>query len=178
MRPALADDVDLLINNAGVLSFGSLADASADDIRRDMEVNYFGTLGVVRAFLPALKRSGNADIVNVASIVSFVSFPMLGGYSASKAALYSMTQGLRTELAPLGIRVHSVNPGPIDTDMAADIELDKTSPEETARNILAGIDSGNGDIFPDPVGEQMFGVWRDDYRQLEANVAAMAAQSQ
>ena len=112
-----ADDVDLLINNAGVLSFGGLADAAADDLRRDMEVNYFGTLDVVRAFLPTLKRSGNADIVNVASIVSFVSFPMLGGYSASKAALYSVTQGLRTELAPLGIRVHSVNPGPIDTDM-------------------------------------------------------------
>ena len=173
-----ADDVDLLINNAGVLSFGGLADAAADDLRRDMEVNYFGTLDVVRAFLPTLKRSGNADIVNVASIVSFVSFPMLGGYSASKAALYSVTQGLRTELAPLGIRVHSVNPGPIDTDMAADIEMDKTSPEETARNILTGIETGNGDIFPDPAGEQMFGVWRDDYRQLEANVAAMAAENQ
>ncbi|MEO1204530.1 MAG: SDR family oxidoreductase, partial [Pseudomonadota bacterium] len=132
-----ASDVAILFNNAGTLQFGSLLDEPVETVQADMNVNYFGTLAMTRAFAPVLERNKNAAIVNVASIVAFVNMPGIGGYSASKAALFSMSQGLRIELAPRGISVHTVNPGPIDTDMAASMEMEKATPEDTARNILA-----------------------------------------
>ena len=104
---------------------------------------------------------------------SAINFPVLGGYSASKAALFSLSQGLRIELAPRGISVHTVNPGPIDTDLARGLEMDKTSPEETARRIVLGLQNDEADIFPDPGGEQMFGVWQGNYRDLEQAVYEM-----
>ena len=168
-----AGDVDLLINNAGVAGFASLIDGSSDLIERDMRTNYFGTLDMVRAFVPVLEGKPEAAIVNVVTIGAFVNFPFLGGYSASKAALFSLSQGIRIELAPRGISVHTVNPGPIDTDMAKDIDMDKTTPEETARNLLAGVKAGEADIFPDPASQQMFGVWRGNYRDLEQAVYEM-----
>ena len=168
-----ASDLDVLINNAGVASFGSLLDAPLNDIERDMNVNYYATLNVIRAFAPILEARDNATIVNVVTIAAFVNFPSLGGYSASKAALFSLSQGLRMELAQRGITVHTVNPGPIDTDMAKEIELDKTSPEEAARNLVAGIESGEADILPDAAAENMFSVWKDDYRKLEQAVKEM-----
>lgn len=170
-----AGDVDLLINNAGVAAFTSLVDGPIDLIQRDMDINYYGTLSAIRAFLPVLKKSKEAAIVNIASIASFVNFPMLGGYSASKAALFSLSQGMRIELANQGIAVHSVNPGPIDTDMAKDFDADKATPESTADNILAGIEADVADIFPDAGGQQMIDVWKQDYRELENMVAQMAA---
>ena len=168
-----ADDIDLLINNAGVAAFIGLADGDAELIRRDMDVNYFGTLEMVRRFVPVLEQKPAAAIVNVVTIAAFVNFPGLGGYSASKAALFSASQGLRIDLASRGIAVHTVNPGPIDTDMARDLDMDKTSPEETARNILAGLEAGEADIFPDAGGRQMFDVWRGNYRDLEKVVYDM-----
>ncbi|MEO1201484.1 MAG: short-chain dehydrogenase, partial [Pseudomonadota bacterium] len=84
-----------------------------------------------------------------------------------------MSQGLRIELAPRGISVHTVNPGPIDTDMAASMEMEKATPEDTARNILAAIAEGEADIFPDAFSQQMFGLWRGNYRDLEQAVYDM-----
>ncbi len=173
----LADDVDLLINNAGTAAFASVLDAPFEALAGDLEVNYYGTLRVMREFLPALERAqGEAAIVNVVTIAAFVNFPGLGGYSASKAALFSATQGIRMQLAPKGISVHTVNPGPIDTDMAKDLTMDKTSPEEAARNIVAGLKGDQAEIFPDPAAQQMFEVWNGDYRELERMVADMSAE--
>ncbi len=168
-----ASDVDLLINNAGILGFASLLDDDNEFVRRDMEVNYYGTLDVVKRFVPVLEGKQGAALVNVVTIAAFVNFPGIGGYSASKAALFSATQGMRIELEPRGIAVHTVNPGPIDTDMAKDLEMDKASPEETASNILAGLEADEADIFPDPMGKQMFDVWRGNYRDLEQAVFQM-----
>ncbi len=168
-----AADVDLLINNAGTAAFASLLDAPLDVIASDMNTNYYGTLNVVRAFVPVLEKQRDAAIVNVVTIAAFVNFPSLGGYSASKAALFSLSQGIRMELAPRGIKVHTVNPGPIDTDMAKDLEMDKTSADEAAQNILAGLEQDVADILPDAAAEQMFDVWKQDYRQLESMVYDM-----
>ena len=84
-----AKDATLLINNAGALEFGSQISADLAGIRRDFETNYFGTLQVTRAFVPALEANKNGAIVNVLAVVSLVSIPGLGGYSASKAAAHS-----------------------------------------------------------------------------------------
>jgi len=169
----VAGDIDLLINNAGVAAFTSLLTGPRELLERDMRTNYFGTLDMVRAFVPVLGNKQDAAIVNVVTIAALVNFPMAGGYSASKAALYSLSQGIRIELASTGISVHTVNPGPIDTDMARDFPADKANPEETAENILIGIEGNEQDIFPDAFGRQLFDVWRNDYRDLEKIVLDM-----
>lgn len=168
-----ASDIDLLLNNAGVLSFVSALTGPMADINRDMAVNYFGLLKMMRAFIPVLEAKTGAAvshspaIVNVASIASFVNFPFHGGYCASKAAAFSITQCARIELQKKGIQVHSVNPGPIDTDMTKDVAMEKASPEATANIICNELEAGNEDIFPDPTGAEMFALWKEDYKKLE-----------
>ncbi len=168
-----AVDVDLLINNAGVAAFTSLLDGPLELLQRDMGTNYFGTLDMVRSFVPVLETKRDAAIVNVVTIAAFVNFPMVGGYSASKSALFSLSQGIRIELATRGIAVHTVNPGPIDTDLAADFPAEKASPESTAENILAALENGEIDIFPDVGSQEMITVWKKDYRELEQMVNQM-----
>ena len=153
-------DVDLLINNAGIANYTGLI--AADDLssaRQEMEVNYFATLAMIRAFAPILKKNGGGALVNLLSVASLVNFPILGSYCASKAALHSLTQGVRAELAAQGTQVTGVFPGPIDTDMAKGIEMEKGSPEEIALGTLAGIEKGEEDIFIDAMAVQL----RQDY---------------
>ncbi len=143
-----AGSINLLINNAGVANFnGLIAGENLDGARQEMEVNYFGTLSMIRAFAPVLKKNGGGAIVNVLSIASLASLPVLGSYSASKAALYSLTQGVRAELAQQGTHVLGVYPGPIDTDMAKDFPMEKSSPQETADGTLQAIEED--DVFID-----------------------------
>ncbi len=168
-----AADVDLLINNAGVAAFSSILDGPRDLVERDMNTNYFGTLDMVRAFVPVLETKKDAAIVNVVTIAAFANFPIVGGYSASKSALFSLSQGIRIELASKGIAVHTVNPGPVDTELAKEFPADKVSAESAAENILTGLENDEADIFPDEFGQQMFEVWKHDYRDLERMVFDM-----
>jgi NAD(P)-dependent dehydrogenase (short-subunit alcohol dehydrogenase family) len=168
-----AADVDVLINNAGVASFSSILDGPRDLVERDMNTNYYGTLDMVRAFVPVLESKKDATIVNIVTIAAFANFPIIGGYSASKAALFSLSQGIRIELATRGIAVHTVNPGPIDTELAKEFPIDKADTNVTADNILNALEDGEADIFPDEAGRQMFATWKHDYRDLEAMVSEM-----
>lgn len=170
---AAASDVRLLVNNAGVLSSGSVLESPEDAVRRDMEVNYFGTLAVSRAFAPVLEANGGGVLVNVLSVVSLASMPALGGYNASKAAAWSATQSLRAELGKRGIAVVSVFPGPIDTDMAKDLALDKTSPRVVAREVLEGIEAGTEDVFPDPMAKEVQAGWSVDPKAVERQFGAL-----
>jgi NAD(P)-dependent dehydrogenase (short-subunit alcohol dehydrogenase family) len=169
----LASDVDILVNNAGVAAFTSLLEGRDELLRRDMETNYFGTLDMVRQFVPVLKAQSDAAIVNIVSIVAFVNFPVIGGYSASKSALFSLSQGIRNELSGKGITVHTVNPGPIDTELASEFPMEKASTESTVDNMLTALENDEADIFPDVVSQEMIGVWKEDYRQLEQMVTEM-----
>jgi NAD(P)-dependent dehydrogenase (short-subunit alcohol dehydrogenase family) len=164
-----ATDVDLVINNAGVLASTSVLDATVGDLQRDLDTNYFGVLYAARAFVPVL-RPGSA-IVNVLSVVSLASVPALGGYSASKAAAWSLTQSLRADLAPRGVRVHAAFPGPIDTDMIRDLDLPKTSPAEVARALLDGVAADRNEIFPDPMSADVGTTWAHDPRAVERRLA-------
>lgn len=168
-----ASDTDILINNAGVAAMASLLTSPVEDLKRDMDTNYYGTLNMVREFVPALEAKKDSAIVNVVTIGAFVNFPNIGGYSASKAALFSMSQGIRIELQTKGIAVHTVNPGPIDTDMTKDFQMDKTSPQITAENIVNSLEQGEVDIFPDPGSKGMFDLWNSNYRDLENAVSQM-----
>lgn len=169
-----ASDVTLLINNAGVQSASHVLTASAESFDADFRTNVFGPLAVIKALLPALERAhGGATIVNVLSLSSLSSFPPLGGYAASKAAAYSVTQGLRPELRRRGIALLAALPGPIDTDMTAQLDLPKTSAAEVARAVLAGIECGDEEIFPDPMSQQLGGMWTTNPKALERTMGAI-----
>lgn len=163
-----APDVTLLINNAGVLGSFDVLQTSPDELAADFRTNVQGTLAVVKAFLPVLERApAGATIVNVLSLASLASCPSLGGYSASKAAAYSITQALRPALKAKRIDVLAALPGPIDTDMVKLLQMPKTSPAETAKGLLAGIARGDEEIFPDPMAQQMGALWNKSPKEYE-----------
>ena len=171
--PMEAPDVNLLINNAGVLDFGGILDAPLDTVVREFETNFYGKLVLARAFAPVIEKNGGGAIVNMLTLVALASMPGLGVYNASKAAAWSMTQSLRANLAGKGIAVHGVFPGAVDTDMIAAVEMPKTSAADVARAIVAGIDAGEEDIFPDPMSSQMYAAWKSDHKAVEKQFAAM-----
>lgn len=97
---AACKDVEVLINNAGIAAFQGLTSASdSAPARTEMETNYFGSLNMIRSFAPTLAANGGGTIVNMSSIAGLVNMPVFASYSASKAAVHSLTQGARAELA-------------------------------------------------------------------------------
>jgi short-subunit dehydrogenase len=171
--PAQSPDVNLLINNAGVITFGSILDVPTEAIASQFNTNFYGSLNMARALVPAIEQNNGGAIVNLLSVVSFASMPGLAAYNASKAAAWSMTQSLRASVAEKGIAVHAVFPGPVDTDMAAEFDFDKTSPADVAAAVLAGIEANQEDIFPDPMSNQVYVAWRQDHKAIEKQFAAM-----
>jgi NAD(P)-dependent dehydrogenase (short-subunit alcohol dehydrogenase family) len=171
--PALADDVDLLINNAGSLAFGDILEVPLETVGDQLDTNFYGPLYMARAFAPALEKNGGGAIVNVLTLLSMVSAPGMAAYNASKAAAWSTTQSLRASLADRGIAVYGVFPGAIDTDMLDGVEMDKTSPEHVAQAVLSGIEAEEEDIFPDPMSTQVYAGWRADHKAVEKQFAAM-----
>ncbi|WGF90393.1 SDR family oxidoreductase [Marinivivus vitaminiproducens] len=172
---ARLSEVTLLVNNAGVLVRGG--PISAPDLagaRAEMEVNYFGSLAMARAFAPVIERNGGGAIVNVASILAHVPIPGAGTYSASKAAALSMTQAMRAELAPRGIRVIGLLPAFVDTDMAAGHSGIKLSPEAVAADLLDALRGDTEDIYPGRARElvQAFYVDPKGYERQLANIPA------
>jgi NAD(P)-dependent dehydrogenase (short-subunit alcohol dehydrogenase family) len=164
---ARATDVTLLVNNAGTLASYGLLSSSATDIATDFASNFHGPLALIKAFLPALERAKSAAIVNILSVVSLASRPVIGGYGASKAAMFSATQGLRPELDGKGIAVHAVFPGAIDTDMIRAFPIPKTSADDVATAIVDGVVRGDEDILPDSMGRDVFATWAKDPKAFE-----------
>ena len=169
---AQAQDVSLLINNAGVLALGGLMDLPVETIRGNMETNFFGLLNVTTPFVPALERN-RGRVVNILSMLSLVSIPGVAAYNASKAAGWSLTQSLRVDLGKRGIRVHGVFPGLVDTDMARSWDAPKTPAIDVARATLDGIAADEEDIFPDPMSRQSYAAWREDHKAVERQFGAM-----
>lgn len=170
---ARAGDVTLLINNAGILEFGSILDAPVESVVREFDTNFYGMLTMARAFAPVIERNAGGAIVNMLTLVAMVSAPGMAAYNASKAAAWSMTQSLRASLASRGVMVHGVFPGAVDTDMLAGVDIPKTSAEEVAAAVVAGIAEGREDIFPDPMAERVYAAWRQDHKAVEKQFAAM-----
>ncbi|MEO0942908.1 MAG: SDR family oxidoreductase [Cyanobacteria bacterium J06642_12] len=164
--------LNILINNAGILSALSLLEDTEEQLRNDIETNFFGTLAVTKAMLPALKQESSAAIVNFASISSLAAMPSLGGYSASKAAIHSMTQSIRGELKAGGISVHGVYPGPVATRMTEGYEMELTPAPVVAEKILEGIENGVEDIFPDAMSQQTGPLFLSSPKTLEETFAS------
>ena len=113
---ALPEPLAVLVNNAGYSTRGVLEDVSLEKIKRLFEVNLFALIHVTQACIPAMRRNRSGIIVNVSSIVGKFSFPGSSVYAASKYAVEGITDGLRIELAPFGIRVVAIRPGAIATE--------------------------------------------------------------
>lgn len=173
---ALAADASLVINNAGALGGSDLFTGDLSGARLEFEVNYWGVLHVTRAFAPVLKSNGGGVLVNVSSVAGLSNFPAIPSYSDSKAASHSLTSGSRLLLAGQGTRVMGVYPGPVDTEMAKGIEMEKATPASVAAAILDGVESGAEDVFPDPFAENYAAPYEAGQKLLERRIAEMLQQ--
>lgn len=170
---AQCGDVHLVINNAGANhASGCIAADSLKAARAEMETNYFGTLAMCRAFAPVLKAHGGGALVNVISIVAKATIPAYGSYSASKAANLRMTESVRAELAAQHTFVQSVMTGAVDTDMAKGYDGPKNSPADVAQAILAGLASGEEDVYVGDMTGWINGALASDPKGLERELAA------
>ena len=167
---------DILINNAGIALSDNVSDRSA--IEQHLAVVFFGTYDLTQAFLPLLTRARGA-IVNVLSLAALAALPVVPPYSIAKAAAFSLTQSLRALLAGQGVSVHAVLPGPIDTEMSRSLDIPKASPESVARAIFDGVETGEEEIFPDPMSESLAESWRSGaVKELERQNATLVAASE
>jgi len=163
----ITKDTQILINNAGVLSAGTILEGETNVMENDMNVNYYGTVNMMRAFAPILEKNSPARIVNIVSIAAYSPLPFIAGYAASKTALLSATQSVRIELAKKGITVHSVNPGAIDTDMNKGSGMEAMgNPDIVATTILQEVETDTLDIVPDEMGQGMFNAWQESPSKL------------
>ncbi|MGE4336955.1 MAG: SDR family NAD(P)-dependent oxidoreductase [Pigmentiphaga sp.] len=165
------NEVDILINNAGINTGKRLFQTTLADVRSEMDVNFYGMLNMVQAFCPAMCARGGGAVVNLLSIVAHCNLPLMATYSASKAAAMSLMQGLRGELRRYGVRVYGVFPALVDTPMSAHVPAPKLAPAELARIIVAALASGEEDIYPGTAADTM-AAFRRDAKAVERSMAA------
>lgn len=123
-----AGAVTLLINNAGSSTGADLLTGDLGDLQLEIDTHYFGSLSMIRAFAPGITANGGGTILNILSVLSWISLPTVGGYSAAKSAAWSMTNALRVQLAEQNIRVAGLHVGFMDTDMAAQVTARRWTP--------------------------------------------------
>ena len=166
-------DVSIVVSNAGILrSSASLAPGAIDAARAEMETNFFGPMRMAQAFTPVLRDNGGGTLVNVLSVLSFVSMPQGATYSASKAAAWSLTNALRMELRQQGTLVVAVHAGFIDTDMAAAVNAEKISPQSVATQIVAAIEADTEEVLADPTSEMVKAALPNDLTALYPTLQA------
>lgn len=145
-----ASDVNVLINNAGTTQRVSLLEAHALTAARELfETNTLGVLSLSSAFAPILKGNGGGTIVNILSALSWAVVGTSGLYSATKAATWAITNGLRIELKPQGTTVLGVHFGYVDTDMTRGVTAPKENPQDIAERIVAAVVAGESELLAD-----------------------------
>ena len=168
-----AADTNLLINNAGVLSFGDILNTSESEMQRAFSVNFYGTWRTAAEFSNVIASKSNGVIVNVLTLLSLASMPGMAAYNASKAAAWSLNLSLRATLKEKNIDVVGVFPGAVDTDMLAGVDIEKTAPEHVAASILTGLKNQDEDIFPDPMSQAVYRAWCENHKAVEKQFAEM-----
>jgi NAD(P)-dependent dehydrogenase (short-subunit alcohol dehydrogenase family) len=146
----IASDVSIVVNNAGVGGASTkLLEGAFDGARQAMEVNYFGTWAVARAFAPVLARNGGGALVNMLSVASWVGQPEFPGYAASKAAQWSLTDALRKALRAQGTLVVGVHAGFVDTDLSAWTDAPKISAGTVAELTMDALLRDQAEVLAD-----------------------------
>jgi NAD(P)-dependent dehydrogenase (short-subunit alcohol dehydrogenase family) len=148
-------EVAILVNNAGSATGSSLLTGDLADIRREMDTHFFGTLAVTRAFAPQLAAQDSSAVLNVLSVLSWLSFPGSGAYCAAKSAEWSLTNALRQELVPQRTRVTALHVGWMDTDMIRHLDVPKSDPAVIAKLALDGIEAGDAEIIADDTSKNV-----------------------
>jgi NAD(P)-dependent dehydrogenase (short-subunit alcohol dehydrogenase family) len=165
------EPVDVLINNMSANKRTSfLAAASSEPAREEMERNYFHLLDVVRAVAPGMCQRKQGVILNVLTVLSHFSDPVMGSFCASQAAALSVTQAVRAEVAPFGVRVCGLFPGPVDTAVNASMPPPKLSPSALAQAAIAMIRNGIEDHYPG-TAEEMYAAFCESPKALEREMA-------
>jgi NAD(P)-dependent dehydrogenase (short-subunit alcohol dehydrogenase family) len=142
-----AEDVTLLVNNAAISVAADFLYSDVADVRREFETNFYGPLLVTRAFAPVIVANGGGHVLNVNSVAAWLG--QGGSYSAGKAALWSMTNALRLNLAPREVGVTGLYVALIDTDMGSRYDGPKTSPQDVVRQALDGVEAGAFEVLAD-----------------------------
>jgi len=167
-------DVTLLVNNAGYFANQRLVLTDDDEAaRREMEVNYFGTLAMTRAFAPILGRNGGGTIVNVLSVAAVVPAAFMGGYSTSKAASHYLSVITRAELEPQGTQVTALVLGSVDTRMASHVEGNKANPRDIAKVGLDGVEAGASTVATDRMAIDAMAAHAADPETFERQLAKL-----
>jgi NAD(P)-dependent dehydrogenase (short-subunit alcohol dehydrogenase family) len=131
------EQIDVLVNNAGIERHGSVEELPMEDVRAIMETNYFGALRSIRQVLPRMRERGSGCIVNVSSVAGKIACSPLGAYAASKFALEALSESLAGEMKPFGVRVAIVEPGIVETSMSQAIAGAPPSEYRQGRNMAA-----------------------------------------
>jgi NAD(P)-dependent dehydrogenase (short-subunit alcohol dehydrogenase family) len=165
-----APDVSIVVNNAGISLGTPVLDAPLADMRAELETNLFGVIRVARAFAPALARHPSSALVNVLSVLSWISFGR--GYEISKAAAWSATNSMRVQLREQGTVVTALHVGYMDTDMAAAVEGPKADPRDIARQAADAIAAGDFELLADDVSRLVKSQLSQDVTALYSQLAA------
>jgi len=140
-------NIDILINNAGIMYLGITEAFSVEQAKFQMETNYFGAIRVMQAVLPNMRKSGSGLIINTSSLVGRMSPPFFGTYTATKHALEGYSQALRYEVSPFGVDIVLVEPGPFGTGLLASGQAPAHSEVLETYGELAGVPTAMGENF-------------------------------
>lgn len=153
---ARCQDVTLVVNNAGIARPGPLLVAdSLEILRSHLETNLFGVLRMMQAFAPILAAHGGGAFLNVLSVASWINTGALTGYGISKAAAWSLTNGLRNELRAQNTQVLALHMGFVDTDMTRGFEVAKVSPQSIVDEAFAALEAGASEVTADERSRQI-----------------------
>lgn len=182
--------LDVLVNNAGVAGGGRLDVAGLDEWRWITEINLFGVVNGLSAFVPVFKRQRSGQIVNIASLAGLVHPAGMGSYNAVKAAVVALTETAGHELAAYGVRAAAVCPsyfrtGLVETMRGRDqalgaviahlVQTAPLGPDEIAAAILAGLDAGEELILPDEAARAAYALKQSDRAGYDAQMRRQAA---
>jgi NAD(P)-dependent dehydrogenase (short-subunit alcohol dehydrogenase family) len=168
---AALNDVQIVVNNAGIGSGSTPLTASLDRARAELEVNYLGLVSMTQAFAPVLAANGGGAFVNVLSVVSWIAEPSLTTYSASKSAAWSFTNAARVELARQGTEVVGVHVGFVDTDLTAALPVDKIAPGTVAASALDALQQGHPEAVVDDFSRGVKAGLHDDQNLIYPGIA-------
>jgi short-subunit dehydrogenase len=169
-----ASDINLLINNAGNAAFsGALSASDTAGARAEMEVNYFGVLALSQALRNTPAFSSGGAVVNILSVLSHITLPVAGTYSASKAAALHLTRTLRAELKSRGVQVLAVLPAQTDTAMGAPLPEPKLTPHQVAAGALDALAAGQDEVFPGELSQATAKAFRQNPDGVQAQMAQL-----
>ena len=170
--------VDILVNNAEYhRGHGISSRYGVDVARAEMDINYFGLLRLAQEFAPVMRARGADGLasatawVNILSIYALANFPPHGTFSASKAAAHSLSQCLRAEMRPAGVRVMNIFPGPIDDEWNQLLPPPKVTATALASAVLKALREGVEDVYPGDVAQEWLARWRDNPKALEKELS-------